>query len=154
MLRRKNADVLRKVEPHDIAVFYDQQADQVSSTMAAVPTKDRAAHNAHWAKNMADPNNMMRTIVVEGVVVGNVVSFFLEGQRNLGYWLGREYWGRGYATRAVAEYLREEAVRPLYAHVADHNTGSLRVLAKNGFLVIGDEVDESDGVNVIELRLD
>jgi RimJ/RimL family protein N-acetyltransferase len=92
--------------------------------------------------------------VDNGLVIGNVVSFDLEGQRNLGYWIGREYWGRGAATQAVAEYLREENVRPLYAHVAEHNAGSLRVLARNGFTVIGEGVDPEDGVNVIELRLD
>jgi RimJ/RimL family protein N-acetyltransferase len=150
----KDAVVLREVEPDDITVFYDHQADPVAAEMAAVSIRDRAAHDAHWAKNLANHANMHRTVEADGLVVGNVVSFDLEGHRNLGYWIGREYWGRGYATQAVVAYLREETIRPLYAHVAEHNGGSLRVLAKSGFVVIGDEVDPDDGVNLIELRLD
>jgi RimJ/RimL family protein N-acetyltransferase len=51
----------------------------------------------------------------------------------VGYWLGRSYWGRGIATRALALFLPLVPARPLYAHVASHNTGSMRVLVKCGF---------------------
>jgi RimJ/RimL family protein N-acetyltransferase len=37
------------------------------------------------------------------------------------------------ATAALTEYLQLETVRPLYAHVAAHNAGSIRVLEKCGF---------------------
>ncbi len=39
------------------------------------------------------------------------------GQREVGYWFGRQYWGKGVATRALAAFLDHVAVRPLYAHV-------------------------------------
>jgi len=56
-----------------------------------------------------------------------------DGQQLLGYWVGREWWGRGVATRAVALLAEEVPVRPLHAHVAAHNLGSIRVLEKCGF---------------------
>ena len=54
----------------------------------------------------------------------------------IGYWIGRPYWGRGYATAAV-ELLVEEARRRglerLYAEVFAENPASMRVLEKAGF---------------------
>ena len=46
-------------------------------------------------------------------------------------------WGRGYATRAHAEFVAEVRERPLHARVAEHNVGSIRVLAKCGFSIVG-----------------
>ena len=55
------------------------------------------------------------------------------GKQLLGYWVGREWWGRGIATQALALFVDEVSIRPLYAHVAAHNVGSIRVLDKCGF---------------------
>ena len=46
--------MIRTVEPDDIAIFYDQQDDPVASEMAAFPVRDRSAHEAHWAKILAN----------------------------------------------------------------------------------------------------
>ena len=81
----------------------------------------------------------MKTIVSEGEVAGNVLSFERAGKQLVGYWLGREYWGRGLATQALAELVEELAVRPLYAEVATTNIGSIRVLEKCGFTVVGSD---------------
>lgn len=130
--------LLRPVEPADIAAFFEQQRDPVACALAGFPARDRAAHEAHWARVLCEPANIARTIVVGGRVVGNIGSWPGEGHREVGYWLGREYWGRGYATAALAAFLAEVRERPLYAHVVAHNRGSRRVLEKCGF-VLADE---------------
>jgi RimJ/RimL family protein N-acetyltransferase len=66
-------------------------------------------------------------------VAGNIVCFDRDDKRLVGYWLGREFWGQGLATRALAELLVEVTERPLYAYVAKTNIGSARVLEKCGF---------------------
>ena len=86
------------------------------------------------ARIRADPTAIQRTIVADGVVAGNIVSWLLDGQRLLGYWVGREQWGRGVATQALLRFADEVSTRPLYAHVAVHNVGSIRVLEKCGFV--------------------
>jgi RimJ/RimL family protein N-acetyltransferase len=49
----------------------------------------------------------------------------------VGYWIGREYWGKGVATEALSQFLAHAEVRrPLHAAVAKHNVGSIRVLEK------------------------
>ena len=88
----------------------------------------------------------MRTILVDGEVAGDIGSWPEEADRNVGYWIGRTFWGRGVATAALRAFLEVETTRPLTAHVAVHNIGSRRVLEKCGFVVVreqhADDVDE------------
>ena len=83
---------------------------------------------AHWNRILEDESVVKKTILLQGEVAGSVVSFVHAGEREVGYWTGREFWGRDVATRALAEFLRLEARRPLYANVARHNAASIRVL--------------------------
>jgi RimJ/RimL family protein N-acetyltransferase len=124
---------LRAVEGGDLGVFFEIQADREGAAMAAVPMRDRTHFDAHWAKVRLDRAAILRTVLVDDVVAGNVVSWAEGGQRLVGYWIGREHWGRGVATRALALFVGEVPDRPLYAHVATHNAGSIRVLEKCGF---------------------
>jgi len=90
-------------------------------------------------------------------VAGNVVSWFEgDGRRVVGYWIGREYWGRGVATKALSEFLGHVETRPLFAHVAKHNIASIRVLEKCGFTISGEDEVHSDapGDDVEELLLE
>jgi RimJ/RimL family protein N-acetyltransferase len=67
------------------------------------------------------------------------MSFEMEGKREVGYWVGREYWGKGIATKALKKFLEYEKRRPLYGYVAIHNKGSRRVLEKCGFEFYAEE---------------
>ena len=113
--------------------------------MAAFPPRDRDAFIAHWSKILAD-KGVARAILLDGSVAGYVCSFDIAGEREVGYWIGREHWGRGVATRALQIFLDEQRDRPLYAHVAKHNVGSIRVLEKCGFEVLREEKTELRGV--------
>ena len=145
--------VLRNVEPADLLVFYQQHLDPESFRMAAVePREDRQAFLDHWHANLAREDNLARTVVADGDVAGHVVSWVQDGDRMVGYWFGREFWGRGIATAAVAAFLREDIARPLKALVATHNVGSKRVLEKCGFAVVG-RTFADDGVEEFTLVL-
>jgi RimJ/RimL family protein N-acetyltransferase len=149
---------LRSVEDRDLDVFFDHQADPQAVEMAAFPARDKDQFAAHWARVRADGTKVVRTIVADGVVAGNIGSWQEDGQQLLGYWVGREWWGRGVATRALALLVDEVPTRPLYAHVAVHNVGSIRVLEKCGFR--RDRVQEAeaptpdDGVEELIFVLD
>jgi RimJ/RimL family protein N-acetyltransferase len=118
--------------------------------MAAFPSRDRDAFMAHWARILGDPTLIAKAVVFDGRVAGNVGSFERSGERLVGYWIGREYWGKGIATRALSEFLGHDKRRPLHAHVAKHNVSSIRVLEKCGFTVCG---EERDGVEEWVYRL-
>jgi hypothetical protein len=69
----------------------------------------------HWAKLRRNPPNIIRTIVGDGQVTGNIGSWIAEDRRLIGYWVGREFWGRGVATAALAAFVAEVKERPLHA---------------------------------------
>jgi len=144
---------LRDVIEADLPVFFEQQLDPDANRMAAFPARDRDAFNAHWSRILSDEAVTKKTILFDGHVAGNVMSFEQSGDRLVGYWTGKEYWGKGVATRALSEFLGHEKARPLYAHVAKHNVASIRVLEKCGFTVSGEDRAPSDvgGEEVEEL---
>ena len=129
--------LLRDVIESDLPIFFEHQLDPDATEMAAFPSRDRDAFMAHWAKIMADDSVMLKTVLFDGHVAGNIVSFEQSGKREVGYWIGKEYWGKGIATKALAAFLDHVKTRPLYAHVAKHNIGSRRILEKCGFTVVG-----------------
>jgi RimJ/RimL family protein N-acetyltransferase len=145
---------LRDIEPTDLPVFYEHQLDPDATRMAAFPARDRAAFDAHWATNvLGNPAAVKQTILVNGQVAGNIGSWPQDGVRLVGYWLGKEHWGKGVATRALAAFLHLVTERPVYAHVARHNVGSIRVLEKCGFIVEHEESGNVPGEDVTELVL-
>jgi RimJ/RimL family protein N-acetyltransferase len=124
---------LRAVEDSDLDVLFAHQADPVATEMAAFAARDRHQFDAHWAKLRLDDTVIVRTILADGVVAGTIVSWPDGADRLIGYWIGREHWGRGVATQALTRFVGEVPLRPLRAHVAEHNPGSIRVLQKCGF---------------------
>jgi RimJ/RimL family protein N-acetyltransferase len=126
--------VLREVFDADLPIFFQHQLDPEAVRMAAFPSRDQDAFTAHWAKIRGEPSNIIRTIVCDGQVAGNIGSWIAEDKRLLGYWVGREFWGRGVATAALAAFVTEFKERPLHAFVAEHNLGSIRVLEKCNFV--------------------
>jgi RimJ/RimL family protein N-acetyltransferase len=125
--------VLREVVDSDLPIFFEHQRDPEAVRMAAFPSRDHDAFMTHWAKLRREPSNIIRTIVCDGQVAGNIGSWIAEDQRLIGYWIGREFWGRGVATAALAAFVAEVKERPLHAFVAKHNVGSIRVLEKCEF---------------------
>jgi len=150
--------ILRPVTDEDLPIFFEQRLDPEANHMAAFTFRDptdRVVFMAHWAKVRADKTTTVRTILADGEVAGNVINFSDAGKPEVGYWLGRQFWGRGIATQALAAFLREITVRPLSAHVAKDNPGSLRVLQKNGFQIAGEgeEFSHARGHAVAEYAL-
>jgi RimJ/RimL family protein N-acetyltransferase len=132
---------LRDVAEDDLAVFFMQQLDPEANYMAAFTAKnpaDRAAFRAHWAKIRSDYNIIKKTILYGDEIAGSILVFPDQGRLEVGYWLGKEYWGHNIATQALLALLEEVKVRPLYARVAKDNIASLRVLGKCGFIIIGE----------------
>ena len=131
---------LREVRDEDFEVLYENQLDPESNAMAGVEPRDREGFLAHRARIEADPETITRVIVVDGVdLAGDIGSWRTkEGVREVGYRIGKAFWGRGIATAALAAFVAEQPGRPLYAHVVRHNLGSIRVLEKCGFERLAD----------------
>ncbi len=131
--------ILREIIESDLPIFYEQQLDPEATVMAAFPARDWESFMLHWKKIMADETVILKTILFDGQVAGNIVCWETLGEREVGYWIGREFWGRGIASEALRQFLGLVKSRPLFAHVARHNIASRRVLEKCGFTVIGED---------------
>jgi RimJ/RimL family protein N-acetyltransferase len=157
MVKGAGEVVLRDVTEGDLPIFFEQQLDPEATAVAAFPPRDLDKFMAHWSsKVLGDPSVVVKTVLFEGRVAGNVVCFERSGLREIGYWIGREYWGKGVATRALSAFLDLVPARPLYAHVAVHNVASIRVLEKCGFTPSEDDSGpsiEDDGVEELFLEL-
>lgn len=139
--RMSTSVTLRAVESADLPAFFEHQLDPEATRLAAFPSRERGAFMAHWAKILADPACVARTIVADGCVAGNIGAWTDADTRErlVGYWIGRDFWGRGIATAALSRFCDYERARPLAARVARHNTASLRVLQKCGFTLSGED---------------
>jgi RimJ/RimL family protein N-acetyltransferase len=148
---------LRPVAASDLDTFFEHQRDPVALRAGTLMSRDRSEFDTRWARILADPHGILRTVESEGAVVGYVSSFVREGLREVAYWYGREHWGKGIATAALRELLDEVHDRPLFARVTVDHTASRRVLEKVGSLVETREPtveDSGDGVEEFLLRLD
>ena len=136
---------LRGVAEDDLPVFFEHQMDADANRMAGFPPRDRDAFMAHWNTILRDASVVVRTVLLDEQVAGNVVAFDFEGRREVGYWIGRTFWGKAVATRALRAFLEEVTERPLYAGVAEHNVASIRVLEKCGFTISEAQAGDEDG---------
>jgi RimJ/RimL family protein N-acetyltransferase len=149
--------VLRDVADDDLPLFYAFQSDPVAYGMAGVEPRDEPAFMEHWRLNvLGDPAVIKKTAVCDGGVAGFFLSFEREGIREVGYWLGREHWGRGIASKLLRRFLPLDPHRPLHAVVWKPNAASLRVLEKCGFVVECERPGKAGGAapGEVLLRLD
>ena len=134
--------VLREVQSEDLPLFFAYQLDPDANHMAAFTAKDpadRQAFMAKWDRSLASETTAIRTILFEGQVVGSVLKYEASaGHPEVSYWLGKPFWGQGIATAALRVLLLQVTARPIYARVAQDNLGSLRVLEKCGFTIVGE----------------
>ena len=146
---------IRPVIEADLETLFEYESDPVAQEMAVFGARDHESFMAHWHKILADEDLVARAVVVDGGLAGNIGSWTHDGKRYVGYWIGRDFWGRGIATEALRALCAEIIERPIYALVADSNVGSKRVLEKAGFAATTDEPTAGhDGVREWLYRLD
>jgi len=131
---------LRKTEITDLEFFFIFQLDNEANYLAAFTSKDpndKTAYIEKYSKHLADPTINMQTIKVNGVIAGSIAKFEIEGEAGITYWIDKKFWGKGIATKALKEFLKNETMRPVFGGVAFDNFGSQKVLEKCGFKKIG-----------------
>ena len=124
---------LRDITKSDLEILYQQQLDREAVCMAAFPARDYDAFIKRWRKNIANESTILQVVIYQGAVAGNIASWKDSGERKVGYWFGKEYWGKGIATAGLELFLDLVSERPISAYVAEHNVASIRVLQKCGF---------------------
>lgn len=90
-----------------------------------------------------DGNTIRRAIDWQGKLVGSIgLGLRPGGLEEIGYWIGKPYWGRGIASAALAAFLKvladKNVAGPIHAQTVASNEASQRILVKNGFVYVGD----------------
>ena len=128
---------LRDVEAGDLPVLYQHQLEPEGVRMAGVNPRNAQEFEAHWQKILGDPGVKPMAVLLDDTVVGYVSIFRMDGHDEVGYWIAKEHWGKGIATRALALLLERVPNRPLHATCARANVASIRVLERCGFTLTG-----------------
>ncbi|MFG3437661.1 GNAT family N-acetyltransferase [Nonomuraea sp. NPDC047897] len=129
---------LRDVTEADLEIFFEQEQDPEATRRSRFAPRERERFMTHWkTKILGDPTVLVQTVLVAGGPAGNIVSWWEQDRRFIGYWFGRAYWGRGIGTVALTLFLEREKLRPLHADPFAGNTASVRLLEKCGFRRVG-----------------
>jgi [ribosomal protein S5]-alanine N-acetyltransferase len=131
---------LRKTVLPDLEFFFLFQLDQEANYLAAFTTKDptdKTAYLQKYTKLVNDPSINMQTILVGESIAGSISKFEMEGRAEITYWIDKQFWGKGVATKALTAFLKNEPARPIFGRVAFDNIGSQKVLTHCGFIKIG-----------------
>ena len=137
--------------------------EKVARWTAEVPHpfgEDEALDYIEWARA---ENRMLFAVetLAEGVFIGCIrVDREADDRGNIGYWIGRPYWGRGYGSEALKRVVRfgfEQAdLATIEAEVVRGNVASEAVLGKAGFKKIAEGVGHHgrcDGMPVFQYKL-
>ena len=120
---------------------------EVARMLSRVPHPYTLADALGWIASQASAESRARQPVFagerEGALIG-LVSYQVADDRRaaeIGYWLGKPYWGNGYATEMARALIRHGVVsanlpRFTTSHFID-NLASARVIAKCGFKLTG-----------------
>lgn len=139
--------ILRSPRLSDAASIVKHLNDyQVSRNLSSVPfpygLKDAKKWLRKKVKSKGD-KTLSLLIEIEREAVGGIsLDGIKKGhEAELGYWLGRQHWGKGIMTGAVKAItkhgFKKYKLRRIQAHAYHFNKASMRVLEKNGFKLEG-----------------
>lgn len=135
---------LRRLRPADASSL----ARHANDPGIAFHLRDRFPHpyfeadaQKFIAHAQSSRNESTFAIEADGEAVGTISLMFREGLdrpiAEVGYWLGRDYWGRGIVSAAVQIIVRHAfqdlGLIRIFAGVYSNNPASRKVLEKNGF---------------------
>lgn len=117
----------------------------ISRFMFRVPYPYKMQDAKKWLREIMpnyrkkNPEGLAFGIEIDGEICGaiGVHKIVKDHKAEIGYWLGKKYWGRGIMSEAVEKALkyceREFGIKRMKAGTFLENKASIRVLKKNSF---------------------
>lgn len=150
----------------DAEALYRYASDPLVSEPAMWPCHTSPEMSLDVIKNVFQPNPyaFALTLKENGEAIGCIglvpegYEFFpvADGEREIGYWIGRPHWNKGLATEAMsamAHYLRDRLkLDSLLITTKADNTASQRVALKCGFHHIADTLTDGTPIKAYRLR--
>ena len=115
---------------------------RVSETLSNVPHPYTDDDAEYWL-NSVRSSQFKLSIFLNSLLIGGIgLTPEDDGYCEFGYWVGFEYWGKGYATEACYALLsyaeKNTSYKKFRANVYKGNTASSKVLKKVGFKQTGE----------------
>lgn len=142
MVNNKLDIKLRPTVISDLDTLFQFQLDKEGGYLAAFMPKDptdKSAYLNKYIKLLDNPTVNNQTIILDNIIVGSIAKFVMQGDAEITYWIDKNYWGQGIATKALKDFLSIETTRPIFGRVAFDNFASQKVLEKCGFVKIGSD---------------
>lgn len=143
MFHRTQNLLLRPAWPEDWQAVHAGIADHgVVRNLARAPWPYRPSDARNFIESVREPMfpRFLITRACDAALVGCIGIDRKGDDAELGYWIARQHWGRGYATEAGRAVLEISAMLGHQRLVASHfldNPASGRVLQKLGFVATG-----------------
>lgn len=83
-------------------------------------------------------SQLVFAITFENILIGAIGCVINKNFNNceIGYWIGRPYWGNGFATEALGQVIKfgfeKLSFNKIHAHFMENNPASGKVMIKNG----------------------
>jgi [ribosomal protein S5]-alanine N-acetyltransferase len=120
-------------------------AREIADTTLAIPHPYRLEHALEWIRQQSDDQEFDRSanfavrLIADGRLIGSAGLRDIDrehSQAELGFWIGREWWGNGYAreaARALIQFgFQSLGLNRISAHHMARNPASGRVLLAAG----------------------
>ncbi len=141
--------VLRPLNDGDVPELAQLAGDwDVARMTARIPYPYSEELAREWVASLG-ADEFVRMVTLKGTLIG-AVGYVAEahGSAEIGYWIGKPWWGRGFATEAAGALVRHCFTAGGFktltcCHFAD-NPASARVIQKLGFTAAGECVTWSD----------
>lgn len=134
--------VLRQFTLVDVdAIFRLIDRSRLHLSQHSDRTAEKYSRVEDVSESIASPRNLNRLrmgIWSHGAMVGSInLTPETELSAEVGYYLGRDFQGRGFMTKAVRRIItyafEERGLQELFARVSESNTPSIAVLERTGF---------------------
>ncbi len=118
----------------------------VARMTAVIPYPYSERQAAEWLRSaQAGDEGVLFAIERDGLLIGCTgYRAHADDHAEIGYWIGRPYWGRGFATEAVRALIGYGFWRDGFSFLVgghfDDNAASARVMRKLGFVAAGEEM--------------
>lgn len=113
---------------------------EVSKWTTNIPFPYTHKHALAWLKRRTVDGRDALAIEFNGQLVGCISYWEYDSETTeIGYWIGKEYWGQGIATQALQNLFRLSSFpkkKHIVAKVATQNIASQRVLEKCNFKML------------------
>jgi ribosomal-protein-alanine N-acetyltransferase len=91
---------LTKTISEDLNALFQFQLNEEANYLVALTSNDasdKIAYIEKYTKFLTDPTINMRTIRVNGEIVGSISKFEIENEAEITYWIDRKFWGQSIA---------------------------------------------------------